>query len=72
MEKITQSGASLVGPKSARLDGTNGAAARPTAADVDALEKRFFELTLADLMGLRRFFELLDKWDREHYGTENL
>jgi hypothetical protein len=72
MEEIAQSAASLVGPKSARLDGTHGTAARRTSADAEALQARSADLTRADLIALHTFFELLDKWDREHHETEKL
>ena len=72
MKEIAQSAASLVGSKSARLDGTDATAAKRTSADADALQARCADLTRADLVALRRFFELLDKWDCGHHGTENL
>ena len=71
MEEITQSAALPVGSKSARCDGTNGTAARPTSAHADA-QVRSADLTRADLIVLHTFFKLLDKWDREHHETENL
>jgi hypothetical protein len=72
MEKISQSGASRVGPKSVRLDGTDGTAASPVSADAHAVQTRSADFTRADLIALRRFFELLDKWDCEHHGTKAL
>jgi len=72
MKEIARSAAAILGSKSARLDGTEATAARPTSADADALQARRADLTRADLVALHTFFDLLDKWDREHHGTENL
>lgn len=72
MAQAIPSAVSRVGPKSVRLDGPHNLAGEPIPANADTLQALSPDLTHSDLLALRKFLELLDRWDCEYHGTKNL